>query len=93
MEGEPPAYDPVMLATDGSTVPELEDLLLLTLWSLPITAGLCAVFCASFVASTRRLRAAGQEQAATAKARDAVATALLTVFLTACWGAASLAIR
>jgi hypothetical protein len=82
-----------MLASDGSVADDLRDFLLLILWLLPVAAGLCAVFCAAFVGSLRRLRAAGQTQAATAKRRNAVATGMLAVFLAACWGAASLVVQ
>lgn len=82
-----------MLASDSGTGDDLRDFLLLVLWLLPITAGLCAVFCAAFVESMGRLRAAGQAQAATAKGRNAVATGILAVFLAACWGAASLVVH
>jgi hypothetical protein len=93
MEGEPPAYDPIMLATDGSTVGGLTDFLRLILWLLPITAGLCAVACIAFLGAGRRLRAAGETYTATAKARNAVATGMLAVFLAACWGAAALVVQ
>lgn len=93
MEAEPPAYDPIMLATEGSTVGGLTDFLLVILWLLPVTAALCAVSAAVFLGSGRRLRAAGQTYAATAKARNAVATGMLAVFLAACWGAAILVVQ
>jgi hypothetical protein len=79
-----------MLATEGSTVPDLEHYVRLVLWLLPITAVLCAAFCASSLGAMRRSRAAGEEQVATAKARNALATALLATFLTACWGGVAL---
>ncbi|AZP21760.1 hypothetical protein ACIGMX_01225 [Streptomyces aquilus] len=79
-----------MLATEGSTVPELEHQLRLILWLLPITAVLCAAFCVSFLGAMRRSRAAGAAHVATAKGRQAMATALLAVFLAACWGGAAL---
>ncbi|NUP18258.1 MAG: hypothetical protein HOZ81_19675 [Streptomyces sp.] len=79
-----------MLATEGSTVPDLERYVRLMLWLLPITAVLCAAFCASSLGAMRRSRAAGEAQVATAKGRDALATALLAAFLVASWGAAIL---
>jgi hypothetical protein len=93
MEAEPAAYDPIMLATDGSTVGGLTDLLLVVLWLLPITAGLCAVSSIAFLGAGRRLRAAGETYAATARTRNAVATGMLAVFLAACWGAAALVVQ
>ncbi|PWI13957.1 hypothetical protein DI272_07160 [Streptomyces sp. Act143] len=82
-----------MFATEGSTVPELEHHLRLFLWLLPITAVLCAAFCVSSLGAMRRSRAAGEAQVATAKGRNATATALLAAFLAAAWGAAALLIR
>jgi hypothetical protein len=82
-----------MLASDGGTGDELRDLLLMVLWLLPITAGLCAVSCGVFLGAGRRLRAAGETRAATAKARNAVATGILAVFLAVCWGAAAVVIQ
>ncbi|KUN23295.1 hypothetical protein AQJ23_25000 [Streptomyces antibioticus] len=82
-----------MLATEGSTVPELEHQLRLILWLLPITAVLCAAFCVSSLGAMRRSRAAGAAQVATAKRRHALATALLAAFLAACWGGAALLIQ
>lgn len=79
-----------MLATEGSTVPDLERYVRLMLWLLPITAVLCAAFCATFLGAMRRSRAAGEAQVATAKARNALATALLAAFLAACWGGTTL---
>ncbi|MEU5891327.1 hypothetical protein ABZ835_31425 [Streptomyces sp. NPDC047461] len=82
-----------MLASDGGTGDELRHFLLMLLWLLPITAGLCAVSCGVFVGAGRRLRAAGETYAATAKARNAVATGMLTLFLAVCWGAAALVVH
>ncbi|NUO43235.1 MAG: hypothetical protein HOV82_14490 [Streptomyces sp.] len=82
-----------MLATEGSTVADLERYVRLMLWLLPITAVLCAAFCVSFLGAMRRSRTAGEAQAATAKGRNALATALLAAFLTACWGGATLLIQ
>ncbi|MFF4271793.1 hypothetical protein [Streptomyces sp. NPDC001536] len=82
-----------MLASDGGTGDELRHFLLTVLWLLPVTAGLCAVSCAVFLGAGRRLRAAGETHAATAKARNAVATGILAVFLAACWGAAALVLQ
>ncbi|MFI9833002.1 hypothetical protein ACIHIX_35560 [Streptomyces sp. NPDC051913] len=82
-----------MLATEGSTVPDLERYVRLMLWLLPITAVLCAAFCATFLGAMRRSRAAGEAQVATAKARNALATALLAAFLAACWGGATLLLQ
>ncbi|MEV7888912.1 hypothetical protein ACWD3I_20040 [Streptomyces sp. NPDC002817] len=82
-----------MLASDGGTGDELRGFLLIVLWLLPITAGLCAVSCGVFFGAGRRLRAAGETYAATAKARNAVATGMLAVFLAACWGAAALMVQ
>ncbi|MFC8343275.1 hypothetical protein [Streptomyces sp. NPDC057280] len=82
-----------MLATEGSTVPELEHQLRLILWLLPITAVLCAAFCVSFLGAMRRSRTAGATHVATANARNALATALLAAFLTACWGGAALLLQ
>ncbi|MES5817886.1 hypothetical protein [Streptomyces sp. RG80] len=82
-----------MLASDGGTGDELRDFLLTVLWLLPITAGLCAVSCGVFYGAGRRLRAAGETHAATAKGRNAVTTGILAVFLAVCWGAAALVIR
>lgn len=82
-----------MLASDAGSGDELRDLLVTVLWLLPVAAGLCAVSCAVFLGAGRRLRAAGETRAATGKARNAVATGGLAVFLAAFWGAASLVIR
>ncbi|MEU6372768.1 hypothetical protein [Streptomyces sp. NPDC046909] len=82
-----------MLASDAGSGDELRHYLLMILWLLPIAAGLCAVSCAMFLGSGRRLRAAGDGFAATAKARNAMATGILAVFLAVCWGAASLVIQ
>ncbi|WP_327720871.1 hypothetical protein OG381_40125 [Streptomyces sp. NBC_00490] len=82
-----------MLASDGGTGDELRGFLLTVLWLLPVTAGLCAVSCGMFYGAGRRLRAAGETYAATAKARNAVATGMLALFLAACWGAAALIVQ
>ena len=82
-----------MLASDAGTGDELRDFFLLLLWLLPLAAGLCAVSCAVFLGAGRRLRAAGETYAATAKGRNAVATGTVAVVLVACWGAAALVMR
>ncbi|WP_405650304.1 hypothetical protein [Streptomyces sp. NBC_00019] len=82
-----------MLASDGGTGDELRDFLLMILWLLPITAVLCAVSCGVFFGAGRRLRAAGETYAATVKARNAVATGMLALFLAACWGAIALMVQ
>ncbi|MER5748471.1 hypothetical protein [Streptomyces sp. NPDC002088] len=74
-----------MLATSGSTVQELRDLILLATWLLPATAALCAVFFVSFVTGARRHRAAGEVAAAAYKVRSAAATGALVLFLCGGW--------